>query len=73
MYQQIQAQLGKWVLSDKDRSGLSLLGSQDHGDGEAIRHLVEAARVAEGQTGCDLSPGEMLLLKQLLRRLAGEA
>jgi 3-hydroxy-9,10-secoandrosta-1,3,5(10)-triene-9,17-dione monooxygenase reductase component len=74
MYQQIQAQLGNWVLSDKDRSGLSLLGSPDRdGNGETVRHLVDAVRGAEGRAGGELRPGEMQLLKQLLRRLLGES
>jgi 3-hydroxy-9,10-secoandrosta-1,3,5(10)-triene-9,17-dione monooxygenase reductase component len=73
LYQEIQAGLGKWVLSDKDRSGLSMLGSADQdANGETIVHLVDAARSAEGSAGNGLRPGEMLLLKQLLRRLVGE-
>ncbi len=73
MYQQIQSELGKWVLSDTDRSGLSLLGSGDRdAGGETVRHLVDAARAAEQRVGNALQPGEMLLLKKLLRKLAGE-
>lgn len=70
MYQQIQAALGKWVLSDTDRSGLSLLGSREaDGGGETLRHLVDATRAAEGQVTKDLRPTEVALLKQLLQKL----
>lgn len=73
MYQQIQAELGKWVLSDTDRSGLSQLGANiDPESSEAIRHLVEAARAAEGRAGKGLKPEELQLLKNLLRKLAGD-
>jgi 3-hydroxy-9,10-secoandrosta-1,3,5(10)-triene-9,17-dione monooxygenase reductase component len=83
MYQQIQAELGKWALSDKDRSMLSVLGSRQHAGasvsgeadesaGAAIKRLVDAARAAEARSGRALLPEELQLLKQLLRRLAGE-
>lgn len=71
MYQQIRAELGKWVLSEKDHSGLSQLGSANGAESrEAIRHLVEAARAAEERAGKGMKPEELLLLKKLLRMLA---
>jgi 3-hydroxy-9,10-secoandrosta-1,3,5(10)-triene-9,17-dione monooxygenase reductase component len=77
MYQQIQAELGKWTISDHDRSMLSLLGDsrREGADGTgsaAIGRLVDAARAAEGRSGRGIHPGEMQLLKQLLRKLVGE-
>jgi 3-hydroxy-9,10-secoandrosta-1,3,5(10)-triene-9,17-dione monooxygenase reductase component len=79
MYQQIQTELGKWALTDKDRSLLRVLGASGPqseedargGTGAAIKRLVEAARAAEGRAGSELSQTEMQLLKQLLRRLVG--
>jgi hypothetical protein len=74
MYQQIQTELGKWSLSDRDRSVLSVLGSPDHDtNSKAITHLIDAARAAESRMGGRLSPGEMQILKQLLRRLLGDS
>lgn len=73
IYQEIQAQLGKWVLSDTDRSGLSQLSSQEHDVGsETLRHLVDATRAAEERLGTALTAGELTQLKLLLRKLAGE-
>jgi 3-hydroxy-9,10-secoandrosta-1,3,5(10)-triene-9,17-dione monooxygenase reductase component len=73
MYQQIQSRLGQWALSENDRSGLKSLGSTDRdGSEETIKHLVEAARSAEGRAAGDLRPGEMQLLKQLLLKLVKE-
>jgi hypothetical protein len=81
MYQHIQAKLGKWTLSDKDRSMLSVLGTNSHSDGSesnasgaaAIKHLVDAARAAEERSGRGLGPVEMQQLKQLLRKLVGQS
>lgn len=80
MYQQIQAELGKWKLSDKDRSMLSVLGAANHNEASesgnsgsaAIKRLVDAARAAESTSGRGLDSTEMQLLKQLLRKLVGQ-
>jgi 3-hydroxy-9,10-secoandrosta-1,3,5(10)-triene-9,17-dione monooxygenase reductase component len=78
MYQQIRAELGKLALSDKDRSMLSVLGTDSHSgtsesedSGAAVKRLVDAASAAEGKSGRGLLPAEMQLLKQLLRKLVG--
>jgi hypothetical protein len=79
MYRQIQAELGKRTLSDTDRSLLSVLGTISHkgtsdsasSASAAIKHLVDAARAAEGRCGQGLGGTEMQLLKQLLRKLVG--
>jgi 3-hydroxy-9,10-secoandrosta-1,3,5(10)-triene-9,17-dione monooxygenase reductase component len=73
MYQEIRAQLGRWVLSDTDRSGLSQLSSTERDEeSETLRHLVEATRAAENQLGTTLTAQELAQLKLLLRKLAGE-
>jgi 3-hydroxy-9,10-secoandrosta-1,3,5(10)-triene-9,17-dione monooxygenase reductase component len=74
LYQQIQTELGRLALSDKDRSMLSQIGSaefngQDGGAGAAIKRLVDAARTAEDRSGETLQPGEMQQLKRLLRKV----
>lgn len=72
MYQQIQTELGRWVLSEKDRTGLSQLGAPAGDEAaEAARHLVDAARAAESRASDGLTADELQLLKQLLRKLTG--
>jgi 3-hydroxy-9,10-secoandrosta-1,3,5(10)-triene-9,17-dione monooxygenase reductase component len=81
MYQQIQAELGKWKLSDKDRSMLSVLGAATTNDASesgnsgiaAIKRLVDAARAAETRSGRGLGPTELQQLKQLLQKLVGQS
>lgn len=85
IYRGIQSELGLGAMSAEHLSVLSLLGKSSAGSAadvageaspdsgqDAASRLVDAVRSVEKQSGCNLESQELLLLKQLLRKLLGE-